>query len=76
MHARQEWRSCMRLSKLTMLCAATLLLGGCWKTTGTGGTECLAWRPISWSRADTPQTITEVKANNAKWRAFCEGVRP
>jgi len=61
----------MKLPRLMMLCAATLLLGGCWKTTATGGTECLVWRPISWSRADTPQTIVEVKAHNARHRAFC-----
>ena len=58
--------------KLTMLLAGTLLLGGCWKTTGTVGTEvCDIWQPISWSQKDTPQTIAEVKINNAKQKAWC-----
>ena len=65
----------MRL-KLMIACGAILLLGACTKTTATGGIECLTWRPISWSQADTPQTITEVKANNARWRAFCMGAKP
>jgi hypothetical protein len=59
--------------KLMMLCAATLLLAGCSRTTGTGGiSECDFWQPISWSQKDTPQTITEVKINNAKRAAWCK----
>jgi hypothetical protein len=60
--------------KLITLCAATLLLAGCSKTTGIGGTNaCTFWQPITWSQKDTPQTITEVKANNARQKAWCDG---
>lgn len=59
--------------KLTTLCAATLLLAGCSRTTGTAGIDaCSFWQPISWSQKDTPQTVGEVKANNAKRKAWCE----
>jgi hypothetical protein len=58
--------------RLTLVCVVTLLLGGCWKTTGTGVTEvCDFWEPIGWSQKDTPQTILEVKVNNAKQKAWC-----
>jgi outer membrane biogenesis lipoprotein LolB len=59
--------------KLTMLCAATLLLAGCSKTTGIGGINaCDFWRPVSWSQKDTPQTVAEVKGNNARRKAWCD----
>jgi hypothetical protein len=62
----------MRL-KLITLCAATLLLAGCSRTTGTGGINaCDFWQPVSWSQKDTQQTITEVKVNNAKRAAWCK----
>ncbi len=48
-------------------------LVGCTTTTGTAETSCMVWRPISWSKRDTPQTIGEVKAHNARRKAYCEG---
>ena len=57
-----------------MLLAAALLipLAGC-QTTGGAGIEatCAQWRGISWSRKDTLQTVDDVKANNARRKAFC-----
>lgn len=59
--------------KLTTLCVATLLLAGCSRTTGTGAIDaCSFWQPISWSQRDTPQTIAEVKVNNARRKAWCD----
>lgn len=60
-------------SMLKIACvAALLILPACSKTTGTVGTECLAWKPITWSSKDTHETITEVKANNARRKEWCE----
>lgn len=70
-------------NKLIALCTIALVipLASC-KTTGIGGTEnspCVAeagkepaWRAIGWSSKDTKETITEVKANNARRAAWCE----
>jgi len=57
--------------KLTLALASALLVASCSRTTATGATECLVWKPISWSSKDTPQTITEVKTNNARQAAWC-----
>jgi hypothetical protein len=32
---------------------------------------CSAWPYVSWSGRDTPETIRDVKANNAAKTAFC-----
>jgi hypothetical protein len=37
----------------------------------TEGWACLAFRPISWSMKDTPQTAEQVRAHNAAWDAVC-----
>ncbi len=52
-----------------------LVLTGCSKVMGTAETNlsaCSVWRDISWSSKDTPQTITEVKVNNARREGYCE----
>lgn len=49
------------------------LMAGCSTTMATAETSCLVWRPISWSKKDTVQTIEEVKAHNARRKAYCEG---
>ncbi len=68
---------------LALLLAASLPLTACETlTTASGGTElppevdpsrvaCEAFRPITWSRSDTPETVAEVKEHNAAWRALC-----
>lgn len=49
-----------------------ILLAGC-QTMGTGGTEvCAVWRPLTWSKKDTHQTIDEVKGNNKRQEAWCK----
>lgn len=57
---------------LILSLALTPLLASCAKTTATAETSCLVWRPISWSKKDTDQTIEEVKAHNARRKAYCE----
>ena len=37
----------------------------------TEGWACLAFRPISWSMKDTPQTAEQIRAHNAVWDAVC-----
>lgn len=71
----KTFAGCRTLSKLTLVLASGLLVASCSKTTGTVGTECLVWKPISWSSKDTPQTIEEVKLNNARQKAWCGNER-
>lgn len=60
------------LHKKLLIAASAILLAGC-QTTGTGVTDaCGQWRAVSWSVKDTPQTIDEVKGNNARRKAWCE----
>lgn len=51
----------------------TLALTGCSQTMGTAETKavCAVWSDISWSRKDTPQTVAEVKVNNARRAGYC-----
>jgi hypothetical protein len=50
----------------------TFTLGDCSTTTATAEISCMVWQPVSWSKKDTPQTIEEVKAHNARRKAYCE----
>ena len=53
-------------------------LTGCASLTGTRATNtasCSVWKDISWSKKDTDQTITEIKVNNARREAWCQGER-
>lgn len=52
-----------------------LILPGCATTTATVATNqsvCEVWKPVSWSKKDTDQTITEVKINNARREGWCQ----
>lgn len=58
-----------------------LILTSC-ATTGTGAIDavalqriCAAWPYVTWSVRDTPETITDAKANNATKAAFCGEAR-
>lgn len=51
-------------------------LTGCGSLIGTKGTNlsaCAVWKDVSWSKKDTDQTITEIKVNNARRDAWCQG---
>lgn len=65
----------MRFALAIVLLSA---LSGCSKLTGiveTNSAACSVWKDISWSKKDTPQTITEVKVNNARRDGFCRGAK-
>ena len=54
------------------------LLSGCATTTATVATNasvCAIWKPVSWSKKDTDQTITEIKVNNARREAWCHDAK-
>lgn len=64
------------LKKLWLLGAlslSTLLVTSC-QTTQTDAIDstCIHDRPITYSSEDTVETINEVRAHNAGWRAICE----
>lgn len=63
---RERWR-------LTLPLALATAMAGCCTQTATVETACSAFRPISWSVDDTPETIAEIKAHNARHKAYCEG---
>ena len=53
----------------------TFPLMACSSLTATKETDpvaCVVWKDISWSSKDTPQTIAEVKVNNARRDGFCK----
>lgn len=56
-----------------MLTVATLTLGACATTTGTGGTDvfCRSSQPIRWSVTDSDETIRQAKAHNAVGKRLC-----
>lgn len=58
-------------SKLMILSVLTFGLTGCTTLMGSVGTECSIWKPITWSKKDTAQTVEEVKINNARREAWC-----
>lgn len=37
---------------------------------------CSAFEPIRWSNKDTNDTILQVKAHNAAWKAICRPKSP
>jgi hypothetical protein len=52
--------------------ALPLLTAACQTTDGAAiSAVCAQFRGIGWSQKDTPQTIDEVKASNARQKAFC-----
>lgn len=38
----------------------------------TNNAVCDVWRPVTWSKNDTDQTIFEIKINNAKREGWCK----
>ena len=50
-----------------------LTLTAC-QTTGSAGIKpsCAGFQPITWSKADTPQTVAEIKRHNAFGVELCK----
>lgn len=61
--------------RLMLAIALTGSLTGCASLTNTFGTEeqtvCAVWKPITYSRRDTDETIVQVRVNNARRDAWC-----
>ena len=58
---------------LVMLLMSPLM--ACASQTGiveTNKSACNVWRAVTWSSKDTPQTISEVKINNARREGYCQ----
>lgn len=47
-------------------------LSGCARDMAAAFVYCQVEKPISWTKADTDQTIREVKAHNAVWKSLCK----
>jgi hypothetical protein len=50
------------------------------KTTGSGATDpalvaCASYKPVYWSKSDTPETVSQIKEHNAAWKALCGGIK-
>ena len=60
-------------AKLAML-AVPLIVAACQTTTPTSviDTSCLAMEPITYSRADTAATATQIRQHNAAYKALCD----
>lgn len=68
-----------RLLRETLLGATCAALAACATTTASVDLSsdirqsmCRIFRPITWSPADTDETIAGVKEHNAAWKALCE----
>ena len=68
----------MHFSLKSALLAATLMMAGCSTMTGSNARTttdntfvCTAFKPISWMKSDTKQTIREVKEHNAVLIMLC-----
>ena len=64
----------MPIKPTTLLACALPILNAACATIPTGATSagvCAQWRPITWSRRDTPDTVDQVKGGNARRTAWC-----
>lgn len=53
--------------------ALPILSAGCAQTPSSADSVCSPWRSITWSKKDTPETVDQVKGNNARRGAWCGG---
>ena len=68
-------RGPMRLAISCGLILLATLAASC-QTTGSGAIDpalvaCASFKPVYWSKADTPATVAQVKENNAAGKALC-----
>lgn len=68
-------RSAKRMKRVCALASAMILLTGCARMTVSGGTDagvaCRAFRPIFYSRQDTPESQRQTREHNAVWASLC-----
>jgi len=73
-NSASAWRKLRPLGLMLMLLTP---MAGCTTMMGFSvptnfiDTSCQAFKPIHWSKSDTAQTIKEVKAHNAAFKAIC-----
>jgi len=69
------WMSKKLSRRLAPPLLAPLMLGACahppTPTAATAEPDCTAFGPITYSKADTDETIRQIKAHDAAWRAMC-----
>ena len=69
-------------TRLALLLSVTLPLAACQALTNTAATDlppevdpvavaCQAFKPITWSSRDTPETAVQIVAFNAAWDSLC-----
>lgn len=68
-------RGPMRLAISCGLILLATLTASC-QTTGSGAIDpalvaCASFKPVYWSKADTPATVAQVKENNAAYKELC-----
>lgn len=70
----KRWRRLAPLTPLLLVLAACAHPGT--RTAGTAAAECMALGPLTYSRSDTDETIRQIKAFDAAWRALCAPGKP
>ena len=65
----------MRFVLATLLILPLTACSSLTATVETNKSACGVWRNVSWSSKDTPQTIVEVKVNNARRDGWCHGAK-
>lgn len=72
-------------TRLALLLSVTLPLAACGTLTNTAATDlppevdpvavaCQAFKPITWSSRDTPETAVQIVAHNAAYEAVCQPI--
>ena len=61
------------MPKKLLLLAVPLFLAACRTMTPTAVTDttCLTMEPITYSRMDTGETVTQIRQHNAAFRSLC-----
>ena len=67
LYGERKMRFVLAMLLMSPLMACSSLTG----TSATNGAACEVWKDVSWSSKDTPQTITEIKVNNARRDGYC-----
>ena len=64
-----------RTALLALAILSPVILAGCARPMATAGisTACSVWKPTTWSKKDTTETIAEIKVQNARRNGFCNG---
>lgn len=73
-------KSWLNVLKIQLMLVILYGVASCATTTGINAgfsaleSVCALWQPVTWADEDSDLTIAEVKVNNARRDAFCDGV--